>query len=425
MSNYNIWYPKIDHGSIKGIANSIDANRRKLFELPTSIIVDMLAQLSTEIILSDLPNKFEGLTFFAQWLRRENLHQLYKRDLGDEKVLDSFIQREGQKVFAQPRGVVCHWVASNVGTLALFSLIQMLLCKNANLLKVPEESVELIISILKIIEELEVEHKGATISGRIITNTIGVVSFSSSEKAVGEEFSLCADLRIVWGSRLAAQGIESLSSKDHAETLVFGPKYSMGMYDKETIKSNNFRTMLSKSVQDIITFNQMACSSPHVYFFEKTETIHNRDWIIEQFKLAFKDIESKKNLLPHQPGISAGVINARAKHFLEPSSDVVAPKSLSWTILANDSSLLEDPVYGRTIYVKEIDDLKKVYPLVNRNIQCVSMGIQDEKKREFFAKELSYRGVDRCVQPGQMHLFDFPWDGIFPLGRAVRWISLK
>ena len=227
MSNYNIWYPKIDHGSIKGIANSIDANRRKLFELPTSIIVDMLAQLSTEIILSDLPNKFEGLTFFAQWLRRENLHQLYKRDLGDEKVLDSFIQREGQKVFAQPRGVVCHWVASNVGTLALFSLIQMLLCKNANLLKVPEESVELIISILKIIEELEVEHKGATISGRIITNTIGVVSFSSSEKAVGEEFSLCADLRIVWGSRLAAQGIESLSSKDHAETLVFGPKYSM------------------------------------------------------------------------------------------------------------------------------------------------------------------------------------------------------
>ena len=103
----------------------------------------------------------------------------------------------------------------------------------------------------------------------------------------------------------------------------------------------------------------------------------------------------------------------------------MAPKTLSWTLLANDSPSLEDPVYGRTIYVKEIDDLKKVFPFINRNIQCVSLAMQDEQRREFFTKELSYRGVDRCVQPGEMNLFDFPWDGIFPLGRAVRWISLK
>ena len=154
MRDYKIWHPKGGHASIKDIANSIDTNRRKLYELPTSIILDLLSQLSRKIILSDLTHQFEGLTFFAQWLRRENLLQLYRRDLGDEKVLDSFIQREGQKVFAQPRGIVCHWVASNVGTLALFSLIQMVLCKNANLLKIPEESAELIISVLKMIEEL-------------------------------------------------------------------------------------------------------------------------------------------------------------------------------------------------------------------------------------------------------------------------------
>ena len=425
MSKYKILYPKVANPSMKDIAHSIDIHRRKLYELPTFIIIDFLSQLSRKIILSDLPNNYEGLTFFAQWLRSENLLKLYKRDLGDEKVLDDFILRNGQKVFAQPRGVVCHWIASNVGTNGLFSLIQMLLCKNANFLKIPEESSDLIINILKIIEELEVKYKGKSISGKVITDTIGLVNFSSSDKEIGEEFSLCADLRIVWGSRLAVQGIENLRSKDHAETLVFGPKYSLGMYDKETIKSDEFLTTLSKSVLDIITFDQLACSSPHVYFFEKTSVGKNCNWIMQQFKRAFEDIETKKSFLPHQPGISSRVINARSKHFLDQNSEVLASKSLSWTLLANDTSFLEDPVYGRTIYIKEIDDLNKVCPLINRNIQCVSLALQDKKRQEYLAKELSYRGVDRCVQPGEMHLFDFPWDGIFPLGRGVRWISLK
>ena len=74
----------------------------------------------------------------------------------------------------------------------------MLLCKNANFLKVPEESSDLII-LLKLIEELEIKYKGASISGKIITDTIGLVNFSSSNKQIGEKFSLCADLRIVWG----------------------------------------------------------------------------------------------------------------------------------------------------------------------------------------------------------------------------------
>ena len=197
------------------------------------------------------------------------------------------------------------------------------------------------------------------------------------------------------------------------------------MYDKEIIKPDEFLKMLSKSVQDVISFDQLACSSPHVYFFEKTKEGKDRNWIMNQFKRAFEDIETKKKFLPHRPGISSRVINARSKHYLDQNSEVIASKSLSWTLLANDTSFLEDPVYGRTIYIKEIDDLKKVCPLINRNIQCVSLAVQDKERREYLAKEISYRGVDRCVQPGEMHLFDFPWDGIYPLGRGVRWISLK
>ena len=425
MRDFEIWHPQDSQLSITDIANTIESNRRKLYDLPTSVILDLLSQLSRKIILSDLTNQVEGLAFFAQWLRRENLLKMYQRDLGDEKALDQFVLREEQKILAQPRGIVCHWVASNVGTLALFSLFQMVLCKNANLLKIPRETAELVSSVLCMLKELEVVYEGKALSGKVITDTIGVVSFPSSEQSLSEELSLCADLRVVWGSRLAAQGIESLASKDHGETLVFGPKYSLGIFDRSAIESDDFQAVLADTVLDIITFDQMACSSPHVYFFEKGASNRDRSWIMEQLRLAFEITAAKKRLPQHQPGICTQVINARAKHFLELESDVAAPKDLAWTLLANDSLALEDPVYGRTIYIKEIAKLEEIFQLVNRNIQCVSLAMQDDQRREFFTKELSYRGVDRCVLPGGMHLFDFPWDGIFPLGRAVRWVSLK
>ena len=425
MSNIEIFHPKDSKFSITDIAHFVEKNRRKLYDLPTSVILDMLSELSKKIILSDLINEIEGIAFFAKWLRRENLLKMYRRDLLDEKVLDQFVFREGKKILAQPRGIVCHWVASNVDTLALFSLFQMILCKNANLIKIPIDSEEIVSTVLKMLEEIEVVFEGKSHNGKIITDTIGVFSFPSSEKSLSEELSLCADLRVVWGSRIAAQEIENLAIKEHGETLVFGPKYSLGIFDSNSIESKDFTSVLGDAVIDIITFDQMACSSPHIYFFEKKSSKSNRSWIMEKLKLVFDNIESKKIFRQHQHGICTQVINARAKHFLEQGSDVIASKDLGWTLLANDLISLEDPVYGRTIFIKEIVKLEEILPLINRNIQCVSLAMKDEKRREFFTKELSYRGVDRCVSPGDMHHFDFPWDGIFPLGRAVRWVSLK
>ena len=48
---------------------------------------------------------------------------------------------------------------------------------------------------------------------------------------------------------------------------------------------------------------------------------------------------------------------------------------------------------------------------------------ENEKKR--FAKEATKMGIERVTELGKMSVFDYPWDGMFPLDRLVRWTSLK
>ena len=52
------------------------------------------------------------------------------------------------------------------------------------------------------------------------------------------------------------------------------------------------------------------------------------------------------------------------------------------------------------------------------------MYLKSGKKREF-ARNATYKGVDRIVVPGKIHDFDLPWDGVLTLNRLVRWTILK
>jgi hypothetical protein len=123
--------------------------------------------------------------------------------------------------------------------------------------------------------------------------------------------------------------------------------------------------------------------------------------------------------------MSARIINARATYLLSEGKDCVAPKDLGWTILINRDPTLEEPVQGKCIFVKEIDAVEEVIPLVNHRIQAITIGIPDRAKREAFARQATYRGADRIVIPGTIHDFTLPWDGIMTLNRLVRWVILR
>ena len=413
------------------IAEIVNTNRNRLYELRLDLIIELLTKLGREVIRDKTINTVEGVSYISLWLRKDNLEKICRlnylySDLDlDHAYFENFEEIENNfELCAQPRGIVCHWVAANIPTLAFFSLIQSILSKNGSVAKVPEENKDIILSILKHLDEIDVEFDGERYSGREIVKSISIVSFDGKTYEDSKKFSLIADCKIIWGSSEAVSAVTALPQKEHCEIIPFGPKYSFAVFDREYIESEHFEEALANSVTDIAIFNQMACSSPQVIFFEKTKHYTIKE-IAEKMKLYFEKLPERllTQYIPQE--MASRIINARGMYLLDENKEILKSDDLAWTIFIDDAINLEEPVQGKCIFIKEIDDVDIVLDLITRKIQAMSVCILNVDKRREFAKAATYRGVDRIVMPGKIHDFDLPWDGILTLNRLVRWVILK
>ena len=103
---------------------------------------------------------------------------------------------------------------------------------------------------------------------------------------------------------------------------------------------------------------------------------------------------------------------------------MICPKENDWTILINNEIKLEEPIESRTIFIKEVDSIMQIIPLITRKIQTIGCAINNKEKLLDFADQVTYKGVSRCVNLGQMQLFDSPWDGMLFMSRLVNWVTL-
>lgn len=406
------------------IFKNVEDNREMLFNLEIDILIEFLNKLGKKIIQDADINTIEGITYISLWLRKDNLKKICKLNYFDQEYLENFKKIDKKfELCAQPRGVVCHWIAANIPTLAFFSLIQSILSKNGSVVKVPHQNKEIILSILRILRDIEIDFEGKRYYGIDIVKSVSIVSFNSKNYDDSKNFSLIADCRIVWGGYEAVEAIKLLPQKEHCETIVFGPKYSFGVFDREFIESDFFNDALEKSVLDVAIFNQMACSSPHVFYFEKNK--YSLKEISETIKSYFEKLPDKYIDQITPQGTAGKIINSRAIYLLEDNKDILKSDDISWTILIDHSTSLEEPIQGKCVFIKEIDNIEDVLYLITRKIQAMSVCVLDPEKRKGFARKATYKGVDRIVVPGKMHDFDSPWDGILTLNRLVRWVILK
>ena len=410
-----------DFGKISEIVNE---NRKRLHNLRIDLVIEFLNKLRRKIIQDKDINAIAGVSYLSLWLSKDNLKRICRLNYLDSSYFENFKETENNfELCAQPLGIVCHWIASNVPTLAFFSLVQSILSKNGSVVKVPDENAALTLSILKSLNEIEVDFEGHTYFGNDIVKSISIVSFDGDNHEMSKSFSLIADCKIIWGGSEAVKAITALQQKEHCQIISFGPKYSFGAFDREFIESEYFDKALENSVFDVAVFNQMACSSPHVFFFEKSRyTIKE---IAKKIEFHFRKLPDKllKQELPQET--AAKIINMRGLYLLEDDKDILKSDDMSWTILLNNNIDLEEPVQGRCVFIKEIDNINKVLELLTRKIQAVSVCILNPEKKREFAGNAAYKGVDRIVIPGKIHDFDLPWDGILTLNRLVRWTILK
>jgi len=391
----------------------IAQNLQGIADMPIDAIIALLACWGREMSRDQALLKQEGVLYLATWLRKSNLERFLEINLGNRYMLDGLVKMDpGFYLHAQPRGLVCHWIAGNMPTLALFSLVQSLLAKNTNLLRLPKQSLASVLPLLSLLQSVKIEHAGVPYNGKDLLAATSIIHFPSENEEINREFSLAADCRVMWGGKEAIDSISSLPVKEHCESLVFGPKYSFMVIDEAGM--NELALVIAK---ETLLFGQDACTSPHVIFCE-----HASRGQLKAF--AQRLGEAFGQLQKQLPGNSQEVINYRTIYLLDPDKDIVCSKDLAWTILIDDNLRLEEPVKSTTLFLKQINSVRDVIPLITHKVQTVGISISDEQKLLEFSELATHQGAARCVSIGSMHDFEAPWDGMLSISRLVRWTYL-
>lgn len=407
---------QIDFSQIKV---SVEKGLSTLRPIPVTSILNFLNHYSRMLLKAQEAKEIDGIAFLSNWLRKSNLEKLLQNNLGNKEVLNQFVGSGNKRVKAQPKGIICHWIAGNIPTLALFSLFQSMLVRNANIVRLPQQSVEVISKLLEIFSEITFDN----ITGKELLQSVAIVTFPSSERTLNNQMSLLADVRIVWGGSTAVKSIQGLDHRETCEDVIFGPKYSFSVMDEKAIDSEDFEKWIRRFTNDIVAFEQSACSSPHVFFIES----QNKEKINQVIATFQKELERMKTILPKQTIsqlVSTQIINKRAEYALSSDTMVYCSKENDWTILFDEVTSLEEPIQSRTIWIKPVDNLLKVIDLITKKVQTIGCAILDEEKFIQFADNATLKGVARCVAPGQMNIYDSPWDGIFLLQRLINWATI-
>ncbi|EJN6712676.1 acyl-CoA reductase [Vibrio vulnificus] len=413
---------------LDSILQALKAKQAWLAEQPLEAIIGLFnAARKTWADNPELaPYRHTGLNFLSEWCEPSRLRTLLDSALhGQRGHLDTFIPRKDishSSLKAMPRGVVAHWLSGNVPLLGMFALVQCILSKNANILKVSADESQALPVLLGTFKGISYTTPGGyTIYGDDLLETMAVVYFDRHQMAIANKFSSYADVRIAWGGREAIEAVSSLPKKYNCQDILFGPKLSMMAIGSDALDSEKaIRKLLRRAATDSSVFDQFACASPHTIFVEK-------GGLITPFEFAEKlaaAMDKALVRLPTQlPDIGqANKIRSKIAEYNFIGESWNDP-FLRWTVLFDKGCELVDPTYQRVITVKEVDNIFDVVESVNEDIQTIGLAMTGEKRLQFANKILS-KGAVRCPDVGYMTHFDSPWDGLFALDRLVRWVSL-
>ncbi len=410
------------------IIDSLKSNLDWLRQQPVDALIGIIGK-AADRWLNDSEFDFlkdKGRLFLSQWCSRSHLEKMSKTGLkGNLDYLDGFKpfpDSDKHYLKANSRGLVCHWMAGNVQILGMFALVQSIITKNVNILKVAAKDGGVFSGMLRAFEGLEyTTDAGYTIKGDDLLKTIAVVYFPRQAIELGKCLSQNANVRIAWGGKEAVETVYNYPAMIDCETVIFGPKISFAVIAKESLSSEQEAKKLARKLTvDISVFDQTGCASPHNLFIERGGEVSP-----ERFCEIMAEAFPKTEIQIPKPAVSMeqiseihsirGVYDFKGQSWGSPS--------MSWTILLDEQNELNKPVYSRVIFVHPVDNMEDCLMHVKDYVQTIGIAAPTERALAF-ADKATARGVARCPMIGRMLNFEMPWDGVFLIDRLVRWNTL-
>jgi hypothetical protein len=407
--------------SLAAIVESLNRQREWLAKVPVESLIGLFADFAARILRDPRTKSLEGCMFLSAWLSANNLRQLLELNLnGNPAFLDGFQPVGRNFLAAKPQGLAAMWMAGNVATLPLFSLVPALLAKNVCMVKLANFDPVGMDKLLAVLAESQ----AGQLQGAELLDAAAVVWFDYRNRALNEQMSLAADVKLMWGGAEAIRAISSLSRHEHCSEIIFGPKYSIGVIDRERLEGDTAKLedAIAGFVRDIAIFEQRACSAPQTIFVERSVkyTLHE---VGEIFARQFAKLPPKPGLDPYT---TMQIVNIRARWAMDENRDAIASADgANWTVCLDREVSLKEAVQSRTIFLTEVESWRQIIPLLSPKMQTAGVAFGRSEVAREFAEAATQIGVARCVRPGIMNNYESPWDGKLLINQLVRWVTLK
>ncbi|MFH0801667.1 MAG: acyl-CoA reductase [bacterium] len=359
-------------------------------------------------------------------LDRRALEKKITLEMGNRENLERWRYNPayGGYIMYQPLGIILHVSAGNVFVSGIDSLVQGMLTKNANLLKLSSADPLFPLLFAKSLKECDPEG--------ILSGSFSILQFRGGDEEIEQKLKRLCNAIVVWGGEEAVMSYRKdlpLGTK----LIEYGPKYSFAIATQAGIREYTLPSACRLLAKDIALWEQRACSSPQVIYVEAREDNSFTEEFLKNLSEALDEISSAWPQGELTDDEKVEITRAREMGRVDEvfgEARLLVPRdSTSWTIIFEPSPEFKLSPLNRCIYVKPFRSWADILRnIIGKSEYLQTVGIlASPAEVKTLSRALIKCGVTRICEPGQMGegKVSSPHDGGYQLRQLVKTVCIE
>lgn len=379
--------------------------------------------------LEEMPSQLQYsdqmITYGFNAFRNSNKREVLKRMLlqvgPDYHSLDYVTGlRHAHYQRATPMGVVTHVAAGNIFLGSVGSLIQGIITKNINILKVSSQDF--------LFPSMFMEALRLADTNNEVLPTVAMTYWSRNGKDVEHTVKQVSDVILLFGGEDSVKQYKNdLPAK--TEVLAFGPKISYGVVTSELTKEE-LAIAATGFAHDIVLWEQRACTSCQNIFIEDGAHL---DFFVSKLNeaLELEAVKFPQNALSMDTAVELCKEREMLKwqEFQGGVRMIQGVQGYHTIILQHSADIIDSPL-NRTIFVNIVKDINDVCAgnLRHMKYYMSTLSVAAGKRMQEICEQFMKMGVMRFVRPGIMSSGrnpENPHDGKLLLQQLVRLMNIE
>ena len=317
-----------------------------------------------------------------------------------------------------PRGRVFHVPPANVDTIFVYTWAISVVAGNANLVRISPRSGGAAMVVLDVLRSVARDLGDGVLDNQMF------VRFERNDELV-RALSLRCDLRFLWGGDTSVNALRAASLGVSARELTFPDRFSALAVSASAwseLSSEDKQAAAVAVSNDIVWFDQAACSSPRMLYWVGAE--YEVDAArADFFAIVGAVIDDRGDALDTAMVIEQRVqLYAAAMRGATGHIDVPADGFLT----ATADPLVNGGWFGPRVFLeRRIDDLAEIAGFATRRDQTLTHLGFSADALQALAHTLAGRGFDRIVPAGEALSFGSVWDGESLMDSATRLVEVR